>query len=134
MMSLCPPPPREVQSGSHDGLQRRSQSAWCGYQASRWNDREGELAQQSSDERVEASRFFGLASQKVAYDSNMLVQYAQAAQVNNQPLITILLAVGLFFAGVTSSFKYYPARVLMVVLALATVASAGTRLADLPLL
>lgn len=182
-------------------------TAWCGYQASRWNDREGDLAQQSSDYRVEASRFFGLASQKVAYDSTMLVQYAQAAQVNNQPLlqfyrsslvrpdflplldkweaqvragqtptnllqdadyldaqlseytaavasaesatvasqtaagaandyvvITILLAVALFFAGVTSSFRYYPARVLMVVLALATVASAGTRLADLPLI
>jgi hypothetical protein len=181
-------------------------TAWCGYQASRWNGQQGDLAQQSSDQRVEGSRLFGLASQRVAYDSTILVQYAQAAQAHNQPLLefyrtslvrpdflpllqkweaqvragqtptnlfqdsaylkaqfadyqatvvkaeaatqasqaaaatandyvvtTILLAVALFFAGVASSFKYFPARVLMVVLAVATVAYAAARMADLPI-
>ncbi|MGX7678552.1 hypothetical protein ACSMXN_06615 [Jatrophihabitans sp. DSM 45814] len=180
-------------------------TAWCGYQASRWNGQQDDLAQLSSDQRVEGSRLFGLASQKVAYDSSLLVQYAQAAQAHNEPLLkfyrtslvrpdflpvlqkweaqvragqtptnlfqdtaymdaqfadyratvvkaevatqaskeaaanandyvvtTILLAVGLFFAGVTSSFRYYPARFLMVLLAVATVAAAAVRLADLP--
>lgn len=179
-------------------------TAWCGYQASRWNGQQDDLARQASDQRVEGSRLFGLASQKVAYDSTILVQYAQAAQARNEPLLefyrtslvrpaflpvlqkleaqvragqtptnlfqdtaytdaqfadyratvvkaeaatqasqaagatandyvvtTIVLAVGLFFAGVTSSFRYHPARVLMVVLAVATVTSAAVRLADL---
>lgn len=48
-------------------------------------------------------------------------------------LTTILLAVALFFAGVTSSFRYKPARVLLILLALGTVAVAATRLADLPI-
>jgi hypothetical protein len=46
---------------------------------------------------------------------------------------TILLAVALFFAGVTSSFRYRPARVLLIVLALVTLAFAASRLADLPI-
>lgn len=48
-------------------------------------------------------------------------------------LTTILLAVALFFAGVTSSFRYKPARVMLIILAIGTVAVAATRLADLPI-
>ena len=48
-------------------------------------------------------------------------------------LNTIVLAVALFFAGVTASFRYRPARVLLIVLALLTLAFAATRLADLPI-
>jgi hypothetical protein len=59
------------------------------------------------------------------------VSEAAAATANDYVVTTILLAVALFFAGVTSSFKYYPARALMVVLAVATVATAAVRLADL---
>ena len=46
---------------------------------------------------------------------------------------TILLAVALFFAGVTSSFRYKPARTLLIVLALVTLAFAASRVADLPI-
>lgn len=46
---------------------------------------------------------------------------------------TILLAAALFFAGVTSSFRYRPARVLLLLAAITTVAVAASRLADLPL-
>ena len=48
-------------------------------------------------------------------------------------LTTILLAVALFFGGVTSSFRYKPARALLIVFALATIAVAASRLADLPI-
>jgi hypothetical protein len=182
-------------------------TAWCGYQASQWNGAQSALARESSDDRVEASRLFGLATQKVAYDSSMIGDYAIAAQQGNDKLTefyrktlvrpdfipildrwiaevkaggtpaslftdtayldqqfgdyraatdkaekatlasqaagetanayvvtTILLAVALFFAGVTSSFKYVPARVFLLILALGTVAVAASRLADLPVI
>ncbi len=182
-------------------------TAWCGYQASQWNGAQSDLARESSDDRVEASRLFGLATQKVAYDSNIIANYAIAAQQGNDKLTefyrktlvrpafmpildswiaeaqaggtpaslftdtayldqqfgdyraatdkaekatqasqaagqtanayvvtTILLAVALFFAGVTSSFKYVPARVFLLILALGTIAVAASRLADLPII
>ncbi len=181
-------------------------TAWCGYQSSAWNGVQTDLARASSDERVEAARAFGLATQKVAYDAGLVGQYAQAVQAGNTrladfykktlvrpeflPLLeewqaevasggtptslftdpeyldaqfktyneatkkaedsnaasqaagntadsyvltTILLAIALFFAGVTSSFRYKPARVLLIVLAIGTIAVAATRLADLPI-
>jgi hypothetical protein len=48
-------------------------------------------------------------------------------------LNTIVLAVALFFTGVTSSFRYRPVRVLLIVLAILTLSFAATRLADLPI-
>ena len=48
-------------------------------------------------------------------------------------ITTILLAVALFFAGVTASFRYRPARVLLLLLAVGTVAVAASRLAELPI-
>jgi hypothetical protein len=181
-------------------------TAWCGYQSSQWNGEQSDLARQSSDQRVEASRLFGLATQRIAYDASTIAQYAQAvvsgddrlaqfyrknlvrpafvplldqwqaeiaagqtpnnlfedpdylqsqfadyqkavaeseastqasqqasATADSYVITTILLAVALFFAGVTSSFRYQPARVLLVLLAIGTVAVAATRLADLPI-
>ena len=61
-------------------------TAWCGYQASEWNGTQQDLARLSSDERVEGSRLFGLATQKVAYDAGLVAQYAQAVQSGNDPL------------------------------------------------
>ncbi|MEP6562477.1 MAG: hypothetical protein ABJD68_15550 [Nakamurella sp.] len=180
-------------------------TAWCGYQSSQWNGTQSDLARESSDERVEAGRLFGLATQKIAYDANIVAQYAQAVVQGDDklaqfyrtnlvrpafvPLLdkwvaeiaagqsptslfedqdylqsqfgdyqkaidksevltqqsqvasatsdeyvinTILLAIALFFAGVTSSFRYQPARVFLVLLAVGTVALAAVRLADLP--
>ena len=181
-------------------------TAWCGYQSSQWNGAQTDYARESSDQRVEASRLFGLATQKIAYDANIVSQYAQAVQAGNTqltefyrqylvrpvflPLLdqwqaeiqaggtpgslfeneeylsgqfadyqkaveqsealtalsqeasetsdsyvitTIMLAIALFFAGVTSSFRYQPARVFLIVLCLGTVAYAAVRLADLPI-
>jgi hypothetical protein len=53
-------------------------TAWCGYQASRWNQDQGEIAREGSDLRVEANRQFGLATQAIVYDANLIAQYAKA--------------------------------------------------------
>ena len=53
-------------------------TAWCGYQASRWNSEQDSIARQASDLRVEANRQFGLATQAIVYDANMVAQYAEA--------------------------------------------------------
>ena len=53
-------------------------TAWSGYQASRWNQDQNEIARQGSDLRVEANRQFGLATQGIVYDANLVAQYAKA--------------------------------------------------------
>jgi len=181
-------------------------TAWCGYQASQWNGAQSAATSISTDQRVEASRLFGVATQRVSYDSSMIAQYAQAVQAKNTQLVafyratlireellpvidrwetqirsggtptrlvddtsymddqlgpyrtstakadastkealhagdishdyvitTILLAVALFFSGVLSSFGYRPARLLLLMAAIATVAVAAVNLADLPI-
>ncbi|TQM61629.1 hypothetical protein [Humibacillus xanthopallidus] len=180
-------------------------TAWCGYQATQWNGVQASAMTASTDARVEASRLFGLATQKASYDSSMIAQYAQAVQAGNTKLATfyretlireellpvidrwetmikagsiptrliddtsymnaqfgpyraatakadaataqalragdiqhsyvittILLAVALFFSGVTSSFMWRPARVLLVLAAIASLGVAAVNLADLP--
>ena len=47
---------------------------------------------------------------------------------------TILLAVALFFAGVTSSFKSRFARILLLIAATGSVAVAASRIATLPII
>lgn len=182
-------------------------TAWCGYQASQWNGEQGDLARASSDQRVEANRLFGLATQKTSYDASIIAQYAEIYRGGDQTLLeffkktlirpdflptleawedqvkaggtptslfsdqayldaqfggykdtaaqseatglasqaagetansyvvtTILLAVALFFAGVTSSFQFTPARVFLLILGFGTLAVAASRLADLPVI
>lgn len=53
-------------------------SAWCGYEASRWNGEQGDLTRQASDLDVESARLSGIATQRVAYDASVLSDYAQA--------------------------------------------------------
>jgi hypothetical protein len=62
-------------------------SAWCAYEATKWNSDETQLAREATDARVEASREFGLATQKVSYDSSIVAQYAQAYADGNQQLM-----------------------------------------------
>jgi len=61
-------------------------SAWCGYQATRWNGKENDLARESGAVQIEAARQFGLATQTVSYDSNMISQYASAVASGNENL------------------------------------------------
>jgi hypothetical protein len=61
-------------------------SVWCGYQATRWNGEESDLARQGSTLQVEAARQFGLATQVVSYDTNTISQYANAAAADNTAL------------------------------------------------
>jgi len=181
-------------------------TAWCSYEAYQWNREEANLSQQATNEQLEASRLFGLATQTISYDTTMLGQYAvayrsgderlmqfyrtslmrpdlipfldawvaqvkagqtpanllsdpsytnevmadytaastrsadlerqstEAGLVANRYLVTtILLAVGLFFGGVTTSFRWPAAKVAMIALAVIAVALAATRLVDLPI-
>ena len=182
-------------------------TAWCGFQAARWNGQSGDLNRLASQNQVEGARLFGLATQRVSYDSTVVAKYAEASQAGNAALLkfyretlvrpeflpvldrweaavkageptvgvfedkeylagqfapyyesvaaseqasresqqasvaadgyvgtTILLAVALFFAGVTSSFLYRPARMLLLIAATGTVAAAAARIADLPII
>jgi len=59
-------------------------TAWCAFQAARWNDRETDETRESSKDRVEAARLFNLGTQKVAYDATIAAMYAQAL-ANDQP-------------------------------------------------
>jgi hypothetical protein len=61
-------------------------SAWCGYQAAEWNGREADEARRATDQLVEASRQFGLATQTLAYDSMVVAQYAQAGASGDERL------------------------------------------------
>jgi hypothetical protein len=181
-------------------------TAWCGYQAAQWNGKSGDLARISSEQHLESARLYGVATQKVSYDSQIVAQYAQAKADGNTRLqqfyreslirseflpvldrweatigagqtpprltedpeylaaqlvdyekalaaakestdasqeagdigdsyvaITILLAAALFFAGVTTSFRYGPARTLLLILSIGTLAIAASRLGTLPL-
>jgi hypothetical protein len=68
------------------------------------------------------------AAEKAAAAAQQAADTSQVYTLN-----TIVLAVALFFAGVTASFRYRPVRVLLIVLSLLTLAFAATRLADLPI-
>lgn len=182
-------------------------TAWCGFQAARWSGQSGDLTGVASERRVEGSRLFGLATQRITYDSMVVAKYAEASQQDNveamqfyrrsmvrpaflpfldrweaaakagdstvgvfededyladqfadyQRMViaaeqadrqsqesdriaeayvgtTILLAVSLFFAGVTSSFRSRFARLLLLIAALGAVAVAAARIADLPII
>ena len=182
-------------------------TAWCGFQAARWNGQSGDLTGVASAQRIEGSRLFGLATQRVTYDSMVMAKYAEVAQQGNVQLqqfyrrsvvrppflpfldrweaaakagkptvgvfedkdylaeqfadynttvaaaeqaaqesqradevaeayvgTTILLAIALFFSGVTSSFLSRFARILLMIGATGAVALAAARIAGLPII
>jgi hypothetical protein len=180
-------------------------TAWCSYEAYQWNSQQSSLAQQTTSAELNANRLFGLATQKVTYDSSLLADYATAYRANDTKLMqfyrqslmrpqllpyldawvadvqagkapqnllsdpayldpvmadytaaaakvatldaqskaagsyadrylvtTILLAVGLFFGGVTSSFRWTPAKLAIIAFAVIAIGIAASRLVDLP--
>jgi hypothetical protein len=182
-------------------------TAWCGFQATRWNGESGDLTRAAAVQRLEGSRLFGLATQRITYDSMVVAKYAEASQQRNVALqqfyrrsvvrpdflpfldrweaaakagdttvgvfededylagqfadynksvaaaeqagresqeadetaeayvgTTILLAVALFFAGVTSSFLSRLSRILLLIAATGAVAVAAARIATLPII
>jgi len=62
-------------------------TAWCGFQAARWNGQSGDLNGVASEQRVEGSRLFGLATQKITYDSMVVAKYAEASQAGDAELL-----------------------------------------------
>ena len=182
-------------------------TAWCGFQATRWNGESGDLTAVAATQRLEGSRLFGLATQRITYDSMVVAKYAEASQQRNAALqqfyrqsvvrppflpfldrweaavragdttvgvfededyldeqfadynraiavadqaaresqeadetaeayvgTTILLAVALFFAGVTSSFLSRLSRILLLIAATGAVAVAAASIASLPII
>jgi hypothetical protein len=182
-------------------------TAWCGFQATRWNGESSDLARTAATQRLEGSRLFGLATQRITYDSMVVAKYAEASQQRDVALqqfyrrsvvrpaflpfldrweaaakagdttvgvfededylsgqfadynnaiaaaeeaaqqsqeadetaeayvgTTILLAVALFFAGVTSSFLSRLSRILLLIAATGAVAVAASRIATLPII
>ncbi len=182
-------------------------SAFCAYESTRWNTREGDLERDASTSRVEANRLFSLGTQTIMYDTTVVTQYAAALSAGDQRLVdfyltslvrpkflpiidewttqvrngetpanllsnqayvdeqlagytkadaaaegftleagqasehadafvltALLLAVSLFFAGVTSSFRVTFARLLLLIGAVVTLAIAAGRIADLPII
>ena len=61
-------------------------SAWCAYQASRWNGIETDEARATTQARVEQARLFATGTQIGSYDSNVLLAYAEA-QAADQPTL-----------------------------------------------
>ncbi|MCU0282413.1 MAG: hypothetical protein MUD13_00725 [Candidatus Nanopelagicales bacterium] len=181
-------------------------TAWCGLQSSLWNGQQQDLGAEATGERALANRLFGAALQTAAYDSNVIISYAEAVRAGDTraqeftrealmrpellPFVdrwqatieaggptpnlledpeyrasltgdyqaadaravelsdqsdeagsvadtyvvtTVLLAVALFFAGVTSSFRYPAMRMALIAGAGLCVALAAMRLIDLPL-
>jgi hypothetical protein len=53
-------------------------SAWCAYQASRWNGVETDEARATTEARVEQARLFAAGTQVGSYDSDVLLAYAEA--------------------------------------------------------
>jgi hypothetical protein len=179
-------------------------SAWCAYQASAWNGEEARLGREASEARLEASRVFALATQKITFDTNFIAQYAAAiaddkpelaafyldtlarpelrplleewkAEVDagNSPtplfeneeylaeqlapyqeasalgeslsnesllagdtgdqyvLATVVLAIALFFAGMTTSFRVRVVRLMLISGSGITIAYAASRIAEL---
>jgi len=74
----------------------------------------------------------GYRSEQVAAEQATGAAQQAADRSQTYTLNTILLAVALFFAGVTASFRYRSVRIFLIMLAILTLAFAATRLADLP--
>ena len=67
-------------------------SAWSAYQVSKWNGVETDEARASAVLRIESSREYALATQKVSYDAATVAQYASAVADGNQDLQDFLRA------------------------------------------
>ena len=53
-------------------------TAWCAFQAARWNQEGTDQSRTAGQSRLEASRLVGIGTQKVAYDATIAALYAQA--------------------------------------------------------
>ena len=62
-------------------------SAWCGYQASRWNGEEAERSRLADTAQLESSRLFGRATQTIAYDATGAALYAAALVQEDERLV-----------------------------------------------
>ena len=79
----------------------------------------------AEDTEYQAREFAEYQKTVVAAEEANRASQEASDNARNYVAITILLAVALFFAGVTASFRYRPARASLLVAALGTVAVCG---------
>jgi hypothetical protein len=181
-------------------------TAWCGLQSALWNGEQDELIAATAEARLEANRAYGTGIQQLAYDGNLIAEYALAVREGDERMqaflqeslmrpallpflerwqaelesgtatpniledeeyvaslsagydeatargdalaaeanraggigdsyivTTVLLAVALFFAGVTSSFRFPSLRLALLLGSAICIALAAVRLIDLPI-
>lgn len=65
-------------------------SAWCAFQVSQWNGIETDYARDAAASKLNGSREFALATQKVAADAAAATAYAQAYVDQNERLMSFL--------------------------------------------
>ena len=88
----------------------------------------------AEDKDYQATEFAEYQKTVVAAEKANRASQEASDNARNYVATTILLAVALFFAGVTASFRYRPARASLLIAALGTVAVAAVQLVGLPIL
>jgi hypothetical protein len=78
------------------------------------------------------AQFAGYRESSAAAEEAMQASTEAGQNANSYIALTILLAAALFFAGVTSSFRFVLGRVLLLLAATAIVVGVAARLASLP--
>ena len=63
-------------------------TAWSAYESAQWNEMSTQSSRAAAEGQLEATRLFGLATQKVVYDSTIVGQYAAARGEGNQRLLS----------------------------------------------
>lgn len=63
-------------------------TAWSAYESARWNEVSTQSSRAVADRQLEATRLFGLATQKITYDSTIIGQYAAARAQGNERLLS----------------------------------------------
>ncbi|MGD9890473.1 MAG: hypothetical protein AB7U18_04170 [Dehalococcoidia bacterium] len=53
-------------------------SAWCAFEAARWNDEQGAATRAATAARFEAGRRFNLGTQAIGFDASLAADYARA--------------------------------------------------------
>ena len=62
-------------------------TAWSAYESAQWNEVSTQSSRTVADRQLEATRLFGLATQKITYDSTIIGQYAAARGQGNEGLL-----------------------------------------------
>ncbi|MGH2588935.1 MAG: hypothetical protein ACRDJE_28770, partial [Dehalococcoidia bacterium] len=63
-------------------------SAWCAFEATRWNSEQGDATRAATAARFEAGRRFNLGTQAIAFDASIAAEYARAVAEGRSDLVS----------------------------------------------